>query len=55
MSEFGERWPSEWLRNRGLSEWAEYWSSLFDAGDGLYAVTNGTQMEEQSWNGAALR
>jgi len=34
MSEFGELWPIEWLRSRGLSEWAEYWSSLSDAGTG---------------------
>jgi type IV secretion system protein VirB4 len=24
IAQFGDRWPSEWLRLRGLSDWAEY-------------------------------
>ena len=26
--EYGDRWPAEWLRRRGLSEWAAYWEQL---------------------------
>jgi type IV secretion system protein TrbE len=28
MREHGERWPAEWLRSRGLGEWAVYWEKL---------------------------
>ncbi|HVA80086.1 MAG TPA: conjugal transfer protein TrbE, partial [Candidatus Binataceae bacterium] len=24
IADFGERWPAEWLRSRGLNEWADY-------------------------------
>jgi type IV secretion system protein VirB4 len=25
IAEYGESWPAEWLRERGLNDWAEYW------------------------------
>jgi hypothetical protein len=28
MREYGEDWPAEWLRGRGLSDWADYWNKL---------------------------
>ena len=28
MREHGQHWPAEWLRSRGLGEWAEYWKKL---------------------------
>ncbi len=29
IGEFGERWPVEWLRSRGLAEWADYLARHF--------------------------
>src|SRR5487761_244930 len=29
MNQHGERWTSEWLRNRGLDDWAEYLDKLY--------------------------
>ena len=31
IAQFGERWPVEWLRARGLSEWADYLSRQLPA------------------------
>jgi type IV secretion system protein VirB4 len=28
VNRYGEAWPAEWLRVRGLSEWADYWQRL---------------------------
>src|SRR5262249_16302355 len=28
MREYGDNWPAEWLRSRGLGAWAEYWEKL---------------------------
>jgi type IV secretion system protein VirB4 len=28
MDRFGEQWPSEWLRTRGISDWADYLEEL---------------------------
>ena len=28
MAEHGDRWQSEWLRVRGLSDWADYYEGL---------------------------
>lgn len=28
IDRFGEKWPAEWLRSRGYSDWADYWLSL---------------------------
>ncbi len=25
---YGEQWPAEWLRDRGLGDWADYWQEL---------------------------
>ncbi len=25
---YGETWPAEWLRHRGLPDWADYWTSI---------------------------
>ena len=32
IGEFGERWPVEWLRSRGLTEWADYLARHFPSG-----------------------
>ena len=24
----GKEWPAEWLRHRGLPDWADYWTSI---------------------------
>jgi type IV secretion system protein TrbE len=28
MREYGHNWPAQWLRSKGLREWAEYWEQL---------------------------
>lgn len=38
--EHGNRWPEEWLRNRGLEEWSEYWRKLADCDPQTQAITN---------------
>jgi type IV secretion system protein VirB4 len=30
IAEYGDRWPAEWLRERGLGEWADYWLAAAD-------------------------
>ena len=25
IAQHGDNWPAEWLRSRGLAEWADYW------------------------------
>jgi type IV secretory pathway VirB4 component len=32
IGEFGEHWPVEWLRSRGLAEWADYLARHFPSG-----------------------
>ena len=32
IAEHGERWPVEWLRSRGLTEWADYLARHFPSG-----------------------
>jgi type IV secretion system protein TrbE len=26
--QYGDSWPAEWLRSRGLADWAEYWKTI---------------------------
>jgi type IV secretion system protein VirB4 len=33
MREYGDNWPAQWLRSRGLREWAEYWEKLWGEHD----------------------
>src|SRR5271166_2439632 len=33
MREYGDNWPAQWLRSRGLREWAEYWEKLMGMGE----------------------
>jgi type IV secretion/conjugal transfer VirB4 family ATPase len=28
MAQYGDAWPAEWLRSRGLADWADYWQTL---------------------------
>lgn len=28
IAQYGEKWPAEWLRSRGLAEWADYWYNV---------------------------
>jgi len=28
IKEYGDQWPAEWLRSRGLAEWADYWRNV---------------------------
>lgn len=28
MDQHGQRWPAEWLRQRGLGDWADYWERI---------------------------
>src|SRR5712692_1709071 len=42
MREQGERWPAEWLRSRGLPDWAEYLDKLRDRGESDLSRALGT-------------
>jgi hypothetical protein len=37
IAEFGERWPVEWLKARGLAQWAEYLDQHFPCETALAA------------------
>ena len=57
MSEYGEQWPCEWLKQRGLEEWSNYCLSLFRESR---AATHGmvrSHREEDlpTWSSASLR
>jgi hypothetical protein len=28
MNEYGESWPYEWLKSKGVSDWAEYYKTM---------------------------
>ena len=33
MREYGDNWPAQWLRSRGLREWAGHWEKLRGMGE----------------------
>ena len=52
MREHGDSWTVEWLRARGLTDWAEYLGKLHDhSGTGLSAVLGINGSSEVSVNG----
>jgi type IV secretion system protein VirB4 len=52
MRERGDGWTVEWLRARGLADWAEYLGKLHDnSGTSLCAVVGANGSEEFSVNG----
>jgi type IV secretion system protein VirB4 len=49
IAEHGEQWRAEWLRARGLGEWADYLAPHFPAGSGLAEtlITSGDYPNER--------
>jgi type IV secretion system protein VirB4 len=56
IHEFGESWPGEWLRTRGLTEWAEAWTTAaheVSAEMSMRLHTSTTPHQSLSENGAS--
>jgi type IV secretion system protein TrbE len=53
---FGERWPAEWLKARGLAQWAEYLDQHFPCGTALapHAIYSNGHFNRQGGEAAAM-
>lgn len=57
MSAYGEQWPYEWLKQRGLEEWSNYWLSLFrESRAATHGMVRSNREEDlPTWTSASLR
>ena len=53
---FGERWPVEWLKARGLGQWAEYLDQHFPCETALaaHAIYSNGHFNRQGVEAAAM-